>query len=150
MFHISFTLLSHFFHTCGVPAGGALSGKYLSGDAPPGSRFDLFADRYARFNSPRVKRAVEQYVRIAKEAGVPPEQLAYAFCRSGGEGEDREREGKKMSYAVPKNMTQGASWPYCVKRYGSGSLSRRGGKGERRTLERGSKKGERNMFIGVK
>lgn len=38
------------------------------------------ACRYARFNTPRVQAAVAEYARIAKEAGMTPAQLAYAFC----------------------------------------------------------------------
>lgn len=63
-------------------AGGALTGKYLGpSGAPPGSRFDLFGQRYGRFNSPRVQAAVAKYVDIAKAAGLTPAQLGYAFCR---------------------------------------------------------------------
>ena len=62
-------------------AGGALSGKYLDGQLPEGSRFALFADRYSRFNTGRVHGAVARYVEIARQAGMEPEQLAYAFCR---------------------------------------------------------------------
>lgn len=51
-------------------------------EAPAGSRFALFGDRYARFNTPRVHAAVHEYRRIAGEAGVTPAQLAYGFCRS--------------------------------------------------------------------
>ncbi|KAG1658944.1 hypothetical protein FOA52_010041 [Chlamydomonas sp. UWO 241] len=64
-------------------AGGALTGKYLQGAEPPqGSRFDLFGDRYERFNSPRVKTATAQYVKIASDVGLTPEQLALGFVRS--------------------------------------------------------------------
>lgn len=69
-------------HTPRTHTGGALTGKYLAGAAPAGSRFDLFAERYARFNTPRVAAAVQQYARIAGEAGLTPAQLGYAFCRS--------------------------------------------------------------------
>ncbi len=66
-----------------APAGGALTGKYLDRqEAPEGSRFALFGDRYARFNSPRVHAAVCEYRRIASEACITPAQLAYGFCRS--------------------------------------------------------------------
>ena len=63
-------------------AGGALSGKYLSGEPPLGSRFALFPGRYDRFNSPRVREAVRRYSKLAKEAGMTPAQLALKFCRS--------------------------------------------------------------------
>eukprot|EP00798_Chlamydomonas_sp_ICE-L_P010261 gene10261-8180_t len=65
---------------------GGLSGKYLEENADPEelarSRLTLHPQRYARFNSDRMHRAVRQYAAIAKEAGMSPSQLAYAFCRS--------------------------------------------------------------------
>ena len=66
-------------------AGGALTGKYLEGRCPPGSRFALFGARYARFNSPRVAAAVADYCTLAARVGLTPSQLAYAFCRYDGE-----------------------------------------------------------------
>ncbi|EFJ48974.1 hypothetical protein VOLCADRAFT_59959 [Volvox carteri f. nagariensis] len=64
-------------------AGGALTGKYLPyGTRPAGCRLTLFPERYARFNTPRVAAAVTEYVRIAREAGLTPAQLGYAWCRS--------------------------------------------------------------------
>ncbi|GIL66743.1 hypothetical protein Vafri_20219 [Volvox africanus] len=64
-------------------AGGALTGKYLPyGTRPAGCRLTLFPDRYARFNTPRVAAAVTEYVRIAREVGLTPAQLGYAWCRS--------------------------------------------------------------------
>ncbi|GAX75089.1 hypothetical protein CEUSTIGMA_g2533.t1 [Chlamydomonas eustigma] len=62
-------------------AGGALAGKYLGGKLPVGSRFALFGERYARFNTERVRQAVSRYVDIAHSAGMEPEHLALAFCR---------------------------------------------------------------------
>lgn len=69
-------------------AGGALSGKYLEHPpegvqpAGPGSRFTLFPERYARFNTPRVQRAAQRYAQIAADCGVTPAQLAYAWAAS--------------------------------------------------------------------
>lgn len=42
----------------------------------------LWPQRYKRFISPRALEAVEEYVAVAREAGITPAQLAYAFCRS--------------------------------------------------------------------
>ena len=63
-------------------AGGALSGKYLGGALPEGSRLALFPVRYARFASPRVMAAAAEYADIAAGAGLTPAQLGLAFCRS--------------------------------------------------------------------
>jgi aryl-alcohol dehydrogenase-like predicted oxidoreductase len=62
-------------------AGGVLSGKYLNGQRPPGSRWSksqrngLFRDTSA------VHKAVETYARIAREHHITPAQLALAWCR---------------------------------------------------------------------
>ena len=64
--------------------GGALTGKYLGGN-PKNSRFDLFPDRYPRYNTHRVHKATEKYVKIAHEVGCTPAQLAIAFCRCAGQ-----------------------------------------------------------------
>eukprot|EP00210_Caulerpa_lentillifera_P007203 g6893.t1 len=63
-------------------AGGVLSGKYLNGQLPEGSRMALLGLRYSRFISGRVEEAVKEYVRIAKEYEVTPIQLAYLFCKA--------------------------------------------------------------------
>jgi len=63
-------------------AGGALSGKYLGGKADPNWRLEIWKSRYQRFRNDRALQATEEYARIAKEAGITPAQLAYAFCRS--------------------------------------------------------------------
>lgn len=61
--------------------GGSLSGKYLDGQCPPGSRFSLSGNRYSRFNSPLVQEPIKKYVKIAVEHGMTPSQLALRFCR---------------------------------------------------------------------
>lgn len=69
-------------------AGGALTGKYLDppppGVAPagPDSRFSLFPSRYERFTTRRVKRAAARYAEIARDCGLTPAQLAYAWVAS--------------------------------------------------------------------
>lgn len=71
-----------------VLAGGALTGKYLGRRpagveaAGPGSRFNLFPDRYARFTTARVDRAAARYAEIAADCGLTPAQLAYAWAAS--------------------------------------------------------------------
>jgi len=61
-------------------AGGVLSGKYLGGARPDGSRMALFPNRYTRFMSDRSLAAASRYAEIAAESGMTPAQLAYAFC----------------------------------------------------------------------
>lgn len=59
-------------------AMGVLSGKYLGGQKPAGSRMALFT-RFQRYNNPRAEAATQRYVNIAKEAGLSPAQMALAF-----------------------------------------------------------------------
>ncbi len=61
-------------------AGGALSGKYLNGARPPGSRWTL-SQRMGIFrDNPQVDRAIGEYVAVANQAGITPSQLALAWC----------------------------------------------------------------------
>jgi len=71
---------------CGLlaysPLGmGVLSGKYLDGARPEGARLTLF-ERFKRYSKPRAEPAARAYVRIAREAGLDPAQMALAFCNS--------------------------------------------------------------------
>ena len=59
-------------------AFGALSGKYLGGQKPEGARLTLF-ERFQRYTGPRAVAATEQYVALAREAGLDPAQMALAF-----------------------------------------------------------------------
>lgn len=62
-------------------AGGMLSGKYLNGQRPPGSRWTL-NQRLGLFrNTPQANQAVAAYVDIANEYGYTPSQLALAWCQ---------------------------------------------------------------------
>src|SRR5690606_14170927 len=61
---------------------GVLSGKYLGGAWPPGARISLFRDRYRRYLGPRAVAATESYVRLAREHGLDPAQMALAFVMS--------------------------------------------------------------------
>lgn len=61
-------------------AGGVLSGKYLGGDVPEGSRWSM-TDRHGNFrNKPAVHAAVAEYAVIAERYGITPSQLALAWC----------------------------------------------------------------------
>jgi aryl-alcohol dehydrogenase-like predicted oxidoreductase len=63
-------------------AGGALTGKYLLDNVPSGRRFDLWPSRYTRFNTKRVKRAVELYSNLASTCGLTCAELSLSFLRS--------------------------------------------------------------------
>lgn len=61
---------------------GVLTGKYLQGAKPPGSRLALFENFGRRYLKPNVDEAVAAYVKIAQKYGLTPAQLALAFVRS--------------------------------------------------------------------
>ncbi len=63
-------------------AFGVLTGKYLGGAKPPGSRLVLFESFGQRYRKPNVEEAVTAYVQIARRHGLTPAQLALAFVRS--------------------------------------------------------------------
>jgi aryl-alcohol dehydrogenase-like predicted oxidoreductase len=62
-------------------AQGYLTGKYQNGALPKGSRKQLF-DRLQRYETPGAAPAVDAYLRIAREAGLDPAQMALAFVNS--------------------------------------------------------------------
>lgn len=63
-------------------AFGTLSGKYLDGNWPEKARLTLFK-RFARYTgSDTAKAATEAYVKLAKEFGLSPAQMALAFVNS--------------------------------------------------------------------
>jgi aryl-alcohol dehydrogenase-like predicted oxidoreductase len=59
---------------------GVLSGKYLGGAKPAGARFTIYERNRARYNPPHAQAAIERYMRIAKDAGITPSQLALVFA----------------------------------------------------------------------
>ncbi|NKF24552.1 NADP(H)-dependent aldo-keto reductase [Solimonas marina] len=59
-------------------AMGVLSGKYLDGAKPEGSRMALFT-RFTRYNGPQAEQAARAYVELAREHGLDPAQMALAF-----------------------------------------------------------------------
>jgi len=61
-------------------AFGVLSGKYLHGNKPAGSRLALF-EHYTRYSSPEAERATQAYIRIARTYDLDPAQMALAFIR---------------------------------------------------------------------
>lgn len=62
-------------------AFGRLSGKYRGGAMPEGARITRWK-RFARYNGPHSDAAIEEYVRIADEAGLDPAQMALAWINS--------------------------------------------------------------------
>ncbi len=61
---------------------GILTGKYLNGQMPQGSRMQLFGDGplMFRYRSEKTTAAVEKYVEVAKKFEIDPAQLAIRFC----------------------------------------------------------------------
>ncbi|HZH28819.1 MAG TPA: aldo/keto reductase [Azospirillaceae bacterium] len=59
-------------------AGGHLTGKYLGGQIPPGTRRAL-DPRPSRYNKPRAEAAIQAYVDIARRHGLEPNQVAVAW-----------------------------------------------------------------------
>lgn len=62
-------------------AAGFLTGKYLGGARPPGSRMDVFKQP-SRYDVPNGEKAIERYVGIAKKHGLDPAQMSIAFVTS--------------------------------------------------------------------
>lgn len=60
-------------------AAGLLSGKYLDGNRPAGSRASINADLGGRFQ-PLQEPAVRAYVEIARKHGLDPSAMALAWC----------------------------------------------------------------------
>lgn len=71
---------------CGLlaysPLGfGALTGKYLNGQLPKGSRHELYPS-YRRYFTPNAVVATEKYLQIAQENGLNMAQMALAYVNS--------------------------------------------------------------------
>lgn len=60
-------------------AAGILSGKYLDGQKPAGSRGTINSDLGGRLQ-PRQEPATRAYVELARKHGLDPSQMAIAFC----------------------------------------------------------------------
>lgn len=80
--------LAEFYHQEGVgllaysPLGqGQLSGKYLDGARPEGTRKVLY-DRFSRYEKPRADSATRAYVELARQHDLDPAQMALAFVNS--------------------------------------------------------------------
>jgi aryl-alcohol dehydrogenase-like predicted oxidoreductase len=62
-------------------AQGYLTGKYLDGARPEGSRTTLF-NRGQRYENPTAEAAIRKYLALAREFGLDPAQMALAFVNS--------------------------------------------------------------------
>ncbi len=62
-------------------AFGVLSGKYLEGARPEGSRLKLYPG-YTRYLTEQGQSATAAYVALAREAGLDPAQMALAYVNS--------------------------------------------------------------------
>lgn len=60
--------------------GGVLSGKYLNGGRPEGSRWSIPQRNGILRDKPNVETAVSAYASIAKQLDITPAQLALAWC----------------------------------------------------------------------
>jgi len=61
-------------------AGGMLSGKYLHGARPKGSRFTLVQRNGLFRDTPQAQQAITKYCEIAKKYNMTPSQLALIWC----------------------------------------------------------------------
>lgn len=61
-------------------AGGLLTGKYLNGARPEGSRFTLTQRNGLFRDNDQANNAVNEFVQIAKANQITPAQLALAWC----------------------------------------------------------------------
>lgn len=59
-------------------AFGRLSGKYRNGARPEGARLSIW-ERFARYNGPNSDAAIEEYAKIADEAGLDLAQMSLAW-----------------------------------------------------------------------
>ncbi|MEH6348149.1 MAG: aldo/keto reductase [Bermanella sp.] len=62
-------------------AGGMLSGKYLNGQRPEGSRWTLMQRNGLFRDTQQSHQAIEAYTALAKELKITPSQLALAWCQ---------------------------------------------------------------------
>ena len=60
-------------------AFGMLSGKYLNGQMPEGSRLKLYGKNFPRYQGTRSQLAVEEYYKIAQKHEISLTQMSLAF-----------------------------------------------------------------------
>ncbi len=62
--------------------GGILSGKYLGGKKPEGTRYTNWPNYFARYSHENTVKATQKYADLAKEHGLSLTQMALAFVNS--------------------------------------------------------------------
>lgn len=62
-------------------AGGALSGKYMNGQRPEGSRWTMVQRQGLFRDTPEAQQAISEYVALAQRHNMTPSQLALAWCQ---------------------------------------------------------------------
>ena len=60
-------------------AGGVLSGKYLDGAQPAGTRSILYPQHTTRYHKPQAELALKAYIALAKKNGLDAASMALAF-----------------------------------------------------------------------
>ena len=60
-------------------AFGVLSGKYINGAMPEGSRIALYGGHFKRYTNEQALAATESYVKLARENNLTPAQLSLGF-----------------------------------------------------------------------
>ncbi|HPE61190.1 MAG TPA: NADP(H)-dependent aldo-keto reductase [Thiolinea sp.] len=63
-------------------AFGTLSGKYLDGQQPEGTRLTRWNNYFTRYSSDKAQLAIRRYVELARECGLDPAQMALAYVNS--------------------------------------------------------------------
>ncbi len=61
---------------------GVLSGKYLKGQKPKGSRLDINSGHFKRYSSSESTSATNKYVQLASRYNLDPAQMALAYVNS--------------------------------------------------------------------
>lgn len=63
-------------------AFGVLSGKYLNGARPKGTRLELFGNHFKRYLNGNAGMATESYMKIARKFGLDPVKMSLSFVNT--------------------------------------------------------------------
>lgn len=61
---------------------GVLSGKYVNGQRPEGTRLTRWGQYFTRYTSAHAQKVTQQYVDLAQQYGLDPAQMALAYVNS--------------------------------------------------------------------